>query len=61
MQTVEVEVEAPQAALHEMICSLYAKVLTMDAAGFEDMIAIANYLQVSAETFRFFALLFELL
>ena len=39
--------DAPQTVLHDLIYSLYAKVITMDAASFEDMIALANYLQVA--------------
>ncbi len=46
LQTVEVDVDAPQTVLHDLVFSLYAKVITMDAASFEDMIALANYLQV---------------
>lgn len=46
MQTVQVDVEAPQSVLHDLVYSLYAKVVTMEAASFEDMIALADYLQV---------------
>ena len=46
LQTGEVDVDAPQTVLHDLVFSLYAKVITMDAASFEDMIALANYLQV---------------
>lgn len=44
---MEVDVDAPQTVLNELVYSLYAKVVTMDAASFEDMIALANYLQAS--------------